>query len=302
MMDTFITVIVYTTDEAKSEEVINAAFERMEEIEGIASIFDEQSQASRLNRDGYLESPSKDLRNLIDISLEYSQRTDGYFDITVQPLLELWESGLWMEPEDVQQNRVNETLKLVGPDKIMVEDDRILLTEEGVKITLGGIAKGYAVDEALKVIKSMGVKNALINAGGDMAAIGSKPRGEAWYIALVNPDDTSQSLANFDIINNAITTSGNYERYFDPERKAHHILNPKTGYPAQGIISVTVIADTATQADALSTSIFVMGPEAGIDLVESLSNVECLIVSADRQTMYVSSGLSEYLVESEQGE
>ena len=135
MMDTFITFIVYTTDEARAEEVMNAAFDRMEEIESVASIYDEQSQAFQLNQDGYLESPSKDLSNLIELSLRYSQQTDGYFDITVQPLLELWESGLWMEPEDVQQNRVNETLRLIGPDKIEVEDDRILFTEEGVEIT-----------------------------------------------------------------------------------------------------------------------------------------------------------------------
>ena len=99
--------------------------------------------------------------------------------------------------------------------------------------------------------------------------------------------------------NKAVATSGNYARYFDPEQKAHHIINPKTGYPAQGIISATVIADTATQADTLATSIFVMGPEAGVTLIDSLSNVECFIVDADRKTMHVSSGLSMYLAESE---
>jgi thiamine biosynthesis lipoprotein len=301
MMDTFVTITVYAPDEEKADSVISAAFDRMEEIEKVASIFDEEAQAFQLNRDGYLEAPSEDLRQLITKSLEYSKLTDGAFDITVQPLLELWEAGLWQEPEEVQQRRINETMKLVGWDKISVEDDRISFTEAGVKITLGGIAKGYAVDEALKVIKKMGVKYALVNAGGDLATLGSKPEGEPWLVALVNPDDQTQSLANFSIAGEAVATSGNYERYFDPEREAHHIINPKTGYSAQECISTTVVAPNATQADVLATSIFVMGPEAGVALIESLSNVECLIVSADR-TIYVSSGLSMYLAENEAGE
>jgi thiamine biosynthesis lipoprotein len=202
----------------------------------------------------------------------------------------------------VQQSRVSEALKLTGPDKIAIGDNEIYFTEPGVEITLGGIAKGYAVDEALAVIKQMGIKHALINAGGDMSALGSKPNGEPWLVALVNPDDTTQSLANFNIIGEAVATSGNYERYFNPDKSAHHILNPKTGFSAQDCISATVIAPTATQADALATSVFVMGPEAGVELVDSLSNVECLIVSSDRTTIYVSSGISTYMAESEAGE
>ena len=302
MMDTFVTITVYAADEDKADAAIASAFARMEEIEHVASIFDEQSQASQLNRDGYLEAPSEDLQHLITKSLEYGQLTDGAFDITVQPLLELWEAGLWQEPETVQQQRINETLALVGWNKISTQDDEILFTEAGMKITLGGIAKGYAVDEALAVIKRMGIKYALVNAGGDMATLGSKPQGEPWLIALLNPDDETQSLVNFNITSKAVATSGNYARYFDPEKQAHHIINPKTGYSAQECISATVIADSAIQADTLATAIFVMGPEAGVELTESLSNVECFIVDADRQTIHVSSGLSMYLAESEPGE
>ena len=299
MMDTFVTITVYAADEEKADSAISAAFTRMEEVEAVASIFDEQAQAFQLNRDGYLETPAEDLRQLITKSLEYGELTDGAFDITIQPLLELWEAGLWQEPEAVQQQRINETLSLVGWDKIGTQDDRISFTEAGMEITLGGIAKGYAADEALKVIRKAGIKHALVNVGGDMATLGSKPEAEPWIIALVNPDDETQSLANFHIAGEAVATSGNYARYFDPEQRAHHIINPKTGYSAQDCISATVIAENATQADALSTSIFVMGPEAGVALIEALSNVECLIVSADRETIYVSSGLSLYLAESE---
>jgi thiamine biosynthesis lipoprotein len=164
-----------------------------------------------------------------------------------------------------------------------------------MKITLGGIAKGYAVDEALAVLSQMGIEHALLDAGGDMAAIDAKPEGELWNVALVNPDDTSQSLAAFQFADKAIATSGNYQRYFNPEKTAHHIINPKTGFSAGECISVTVIAGSGTQADVLATSVFVMGPEAGMKLVESLDGVECLIVDAERN-IHRSSGLASYLM------
>lgn len=301
LMDTYVKVVVYS-DEETAEEALNAAFTRIEEIEKIASIFDEESEASKLNQDGHLDTPSDELLELINLSLDYSELTDGSFDITCQPLLDLWsykpdaDKQFWELDEATQTERINEALELVGPDQIIIEDNTIRFKEEGTKITLGGIAKGYAVDEALDVIKDMGIRYALVDAGGDISTLGSKPRGELWSIALVNPDDTSQSLASFRVHDKSVATSGNYERYFDPEKKAHHILNPKTGYSAAGCISVTIIAESCTQADALATGVLVMGPEDGMSLVESLDDVECLIVDADR-IIHRSSGSSEYLSE-----
>ena len=295
MMDTFVTITVYS-DEKTGEEAIGAAFARMEEIERIASIFDEQAEAFQLNRDGHLDAASDDLWQLITMSLDYNQVTDGAFDITVQPLLDLWAGGLWKESAEVQQSRIDETMELIGWDKIGIEGNKIYFTVEGMKITLGGIAKGYAVDEALEVLSSMGIKHALVNAGGDMATLGPKPNQEPWNIALANPDDTSQCLANFNVSDKAVATSGNYERYFDPEKTVAHIINPKTGYSAQECISVTIIAENCTQADALATGVFVMGPDNGMELVESLDDVECLIVDPSRVIHY-SSGLSNYLIQ-----
>jgi len=293
LMDTFVTITVYSEEET-ANEAINAAFTRMEEIERKASIFDEQSEAFQLNRDGYLDAPSDDLLQLLTLSADYSQITDGYFDITVQPLLDLWAGGLWKESKEAQQSKIDETLGLVGWDKVGIEDNNIYFKTEGMEITLGGIAKGYAVDEALEILEDMGIKHALVNAGGDMSALGSKPDGEPWQVALVNPDDTSQSLATFNLSDKSVATSGNYERYFDPEKKAHHIINPRTGYSATECISVTIVAEDATQADALATGVFVMGPEKGVNLVESLDGVECLIVDTER-AIHRSSGLSQYI-------
>ncbi|MFH0846627.1 MAG: FAD:protein FMN transferase [Chloroflexota bacterium] len=297
MMDTFIRVTVYADDRVFAGKAISAAFLRMEEIAKAASIFDENAEAFKLNRDGYLESPSLDLVRLVRQSIEFNKLTDGYFDITVQPLLELWAAGLWQESAEAQQARVNEYLRLIGSDKIEVTAERISLEAEGMKITLGGITKGYAVDEALRILEGMGVKHAIIAAGGDIGTLGTKPSGEPWNISLVNPDNTSESLAIFRFAQKSISTSGNYERYFSPDKKAHHLMNPKTGYSAGECISVTIVAGSGTQADALATSVFVLGPEKGMRLVESMDDVECFIVDTDREII-LSSGMDKYLSES----
>jgi thiamine biosynthesis lipoprotein len=297
MMDTVVTITVYSPDEQTAEKAIQAAFARMVEIEEVASIFDEESEAFRLNQEGRLAEPSDDLHQLITMSLDYYQLTDGYFDITVQPLLDLWESGLWQEGQAVQQLRINETMSLVGSDKIVASDDLVYFTLEGMKITLGGIAKGYATDEALEVLEGMGVEHALVDAGGDIGTLGAKPDGEPWSINLVNPGDTTQSLANFVVADKAVATSGNYERFFDPNKEAHHIIDPKSGFSAQESISVTIVADSLVEADVLATAVFAMGPEAGIELVESIERTETMIVGADRTKVYVSSGLAKYMSE-----
>jgi len=258
-MGTFVNIIVYS-DEETASDAINSAFDRIEEIEKIASIYDENSEATSLNRNGYLDNPSQELTELINASLYYYEITGGSFDITVQPVLELWSEGLWKESEEVQAEKIKEVLLSVGSDKIKVGEGRIEFEAGDMSITLGGIAKGYAVDEALKVIGDMGIKNALVNAGGDMGMLGSKPDGEMWNVELKNPnEDSDEKLPSFILSGKAIATSGNYERYFDPDKKVHHITNPKTGYSADRCISATIIADSCMGADALATSIFVMG-------------------------------------------
>ena len=301
LMDTYVKIAIYSNEET-AISAINAAFDRMEEIVNIATTFEEGGEAFKLNQDGYVDTPSDELSEMITIAIDYSKLTGGSFDITCQPLLDLWshkpeaDKQFWELDEDTQTARINEVSILLGSDKIVVEEDKIYFRENAMKITLGGIAKGYVVDQALEIIKDMGIKYALIDAGGDIGTLGSKPKGELWNISLANPDDTSQSLATFRIHDKSLATSGNYERYFDPEKKAGHILDPRTGYSASECISVTIIADNCMYADALATGVFVMGSEDGMALVETLDDVECLIVDADR-LIHQSSGLSEYLSE-----
>ena len=300
VMGSYATITVFS-DEETGKEAITAAFDRIKEIEDIASVYDENSEASFLNKNGYLDDPSPDFLNLINSSIEYYNITGGSFDITVQPLLDLWSTGeLWKETPEVQAQRIEETLPVIGSDKIIVSDDRIGFSVDGMAITFGGIAQGYAVDEAIKIIKGFGIKQALVNISGDLYAMGIKPDGEKWAVELENPDKSGDAdteiepLPAFVFKDKAVTTSGNYYRYYDPEGEVGHIMDPRTGYSAGSCISSTVIADACIDADVLATAVFVLGPEDGMDLVESLDGVEALIIDSDRN-LYSSSGLSEYI-------
>jgi FAD:protein FMN transferase len=299
MMGTYVTIIIYA-DEDDYAEVMDAAYNRIQQVVDVASVYDENSEISVLNREGYIDNPSRELKELIELSIKYYEISGGCFDITVSPVLKLWSGGLWKESEQVQAEKIEEALKLVGSDMIILEDDRIYYKTEGMSADLGGIAKGYAVDEALKVISEHGIKHALVNAGGDVATIGKKASGEKWVIELDDPerkeseDTLLEELPTFEFEDGAVATSGNYYRYYDPEGEVHHITDPLTGYSADKCISVTIITDTCTRADVLATSVFVMGVSDGMELVESLDGAEALIIDNDRN-IYSSSGLLKYI-------
>ncbi len=299
MMGTYVTIIIYA-DKEDSRKVMDIAFDRIQEVIDIASIYDEKSEMSLLNKEGSIEDPSDELKELISLSIEYYNISNGSFDITIKPVLALWSGGLWKESEEVQAAEIQEALKLVGSDKMIVEDNRIYFTVEGMSADLGGIAKGYAADKALEVISEQGIKHALVNAGGDVAAIGKRADGENWLVELEDPDGAenknsgSGALPSFVFEDKAVATSGNYHRYYDPEKKVHHITDPATGYSADRCISVTIIADSCTEADVLATSVFVKGPAEGMELIEKMEGIEALIIDNDGK-IYKSSGLLEYI-------
>jgi thiamine biosynthesis lipoprotein len=275
------------------ERVIDEIVQRWMEIESILSVYDENAEAYKLNRYGYIENASDDLLYIIEQSISYYEISGGVFDITVQPLLELWSSGLWQKSMEEQEEAVNEVMPLIGADKIVI-DGRNVYLQEGMELTFGGIGKGYALDEGVEILREHGIENALLRLGGQEYCLGINPeRNSPWHIGLTNPDNTSQSITTFEVTNASISTSGNYERYFNPDKSVHHIMDPRTGFSASPCISVTIIAENATAADVLSTSVFVLGPEEGMMLVESLSNVDALIINNERE-IYRSSGIDKY--------
>ncbi len=294
MMGTFVTITVYASSQQKAEAAMDSAFEKIRKIEEVASIFDPQSQASYLNKHGSIQEPSTHLSKLIAESKNYYQVSGGAFDITVQPILELWQEGLWEQPEEIQQQKVDAHMQLVGSDMINMDAAKIAFEKDHMKITLGGIAKGYAVDQAIQVLRQEGINHALVNAGGDIMTTGKKPDGTYWNIALANPDDSEDTIAVFNVDNKAVATSGNYERYFDSDLRAHHILDPRTGYASDQCISTTIISHSCMDADALSTAIFVLGPEEGINLVNRLDGVEAFIIDYERN-IFQSDDIANYL-------
>ena len=304
MMDTWVTITVYDRNPKLAESAIDAAFSRMAQVEHEASIFDEQAEAYRLNRDGRLDNPSDDLWTIISDAIAQYKATNGVFDITVEPLLDLWryKEGaavqFWELSADTQKQEIAEVIPLLGADRIQMitSPARQIVLEPRMKITLGGIAKGYAVDRGLDVLREQGIKYALIDAGGDIGAYGGKPNDQKWELALRNPADENSSLVTFAITDGAIATSGNYERFFDPEAKVGHIMDPRTGFSSHASSSASVYAPTCTQADALATAVFVLGPVDGINLVNSLDGVEALIVGYDDpQSIFNSSGIDTYI-------
>jgi len=284
LMGTFVTITTYGGD----EDAIEAAFKEIERLDNLLSNYKNESEVYILNENGEIDDASDELVYALGKSLKYGDLSQGAFDITVQPILDLYTytfGELGRAPTD---DEVKDTLKLVGYEQIYIKNRHVEFTKPGVKITLGGIAKGYIIDRAIKVLEENGIKHALVNAGGDLRAIGNKGK-DNWKIALENPRDKKDYITIIEINNTAACTSGDYERFFDDEKQFHHIVDPRTGYSATELISVTIIAPTALECDALATSVFVLGPEEGMELIESSDGVDGLIITKDKE-IFKSSG------------
>jgi FAD:protein FMN transferase len=290
LMDTYFTITVYSDTPETAEKAITAAFNEINKIESELSVYKNDSELARLNKEKTLESPSKDLMINIKRSLYYSNLSEGAFDITVQPILDLYNKTFNEKGSAPAGEMIKHELKKVDYKTVLVKDNGISIGQDQ-RITLGGIAKGYAVEEAVKILMNYNITMALVDAGGNMRALGKKPDG-MWNIAMEDPREMNNYITIIPLDNNAVSTSGDYERYFDNKLEYHHIINPKTGYSATELISVTIVTANAFDADALSTAVFVLGKEKGMKLIESLPGVEGLIITKEKEIIK-SSGFKE---------
>ena len=223
---------------------------------------------------------SEELFSLIQRALQISNLTDGAFDISYASMDKLWKYDGSMA-QMPSKEAIKKSVAKVGYKDIVVDpkNSTVFLKNKGMKIGFGAIGKGYAADKAKKLLISNGVSGGIINASGDINSWGSKPSGSSWQVAITNPLNKNKAFAMLPI-KDAVVTSGNYEKYVTfNSRRYSHIIDPRTGYPSQGIISVTVFAPKAELADALATSVFVMGVETGIDRINQLKAVECIIIT-----------------------
>ena len=282
LMGTAVAITVYSDNKTAALNAIDLAFKEIERIDSLLSNYKNDSEVSLLNKNGFIENASDDLVYNIKKSLYYSDLTDGAFDITVQPILDLYARSFNDKKRAPTGVEINNTIKLVGYENIYIKHRNISFLKPGMKITLGGIAKGYAVDRAIGVLEINGINHALVDMKSSIRAIGNKG-AENWTIALQNPRNKKEYITMLKMDNNSLSTSGDYEKYFDENKTFHHIVNPRTGYSAAELISVTIIADKAIDADALSTSVFVLGKGDGYNLIEKLKDVDVLIITKDKE-------------------
>jgi thiamine biosynthesis lipoprotein len=259
----------------------------MHRIDRSMSPFIEASELSRINREAAVHPVviSKELFDLITRSLEFSKLTDGAFDITFSSVGYLYDYRRHVRPSEADIQRA-----LPGVNYRHITLDRaastIRFVRPGVRIDLGGIAKGYAVDSCIGLLKQRGITHALVTAGGDSRVLGDR-RGRPWMIGVRDPLHKKGMVAVLPLSDTAVSTSGDYERYFEADGvRYHHIINPKTGHSASEVHSATIMAPDATTTDGLSTSVFVLGPEKGMALVESLKGVEAVIVDKKGRLLY----------------
>lgn len=259
-MDTYMTV---TVNGKNAEKAVKEAETEIKKLDKKLSAHSESSEIYKLNKNGSAKL-SRESADLIKRALKFNKLTDGAFNPAMLGVSELWgfSDKKYKVPSDKE---LAEALKKVKPEKITVKNNTVDLNVKGMKIDLGGIAKGYTSEKIVTLLKKKGIDSALLNLGGNVQALGSKPDGSGWNIAIENPDKKSY-LGQLAVKDKAVVTSGGYERYFKKNGKTyHHILNSKTGNPAEsGLESVTVISGSGTLADALSTSLFVMGEDKAV--------------------------------------
>ncbi len=283
LMGTTVEIKAYGKDARSASKQALQAMERMAKL---INAHDTKSEIGLVNSMAGIASVAVS-RNTFDViyrSIKLSKSMGNTFDITIGPLIELWNfkgKDTFTPPSSSQ---IKETLKLVDYRKIEIdpEIETIKLLKRGMKINLGGVGKGYVLAIGRSMLVSKGIKSGLISSGSSITCIGTKPDGEPWRVGIRSPRDPEKLLGTITLApGQAVSTSGDYEQYVEIEGKRyHHIFDPRTGYPASSCQSVTIIAGDATIADILSTSVFVMGPWRGMRLLRTLENVEGLIVDS----------------------
>ncbi len=290
-MGTSVRVELWHDDPAVGRAAASAVMAEMRRIDRLMSTYKESSEISRVNREAATRPVpiSRELLDLIARALEMSALTGGAFDITYASAGHLYDFRRGLKPS---AQALAQALPAISYRHVALDRGAgtIRFLQRGVRVDLGGIAKGHAVDRSIALLQARGIKHALVSAGGDSRLIGDH-RGRPWIVGIRDPRQEGKVVAALPLADAAVSTSGDYERYFEVEGvRYHHIINPKSGRPVAGVRSVTVVAADSTTADALSTGVFVVGVEKGLALIESLPGVEGLIVDAEGRMRY-SSGL-----------
>ena len=294
MMGTVVEIVATGQDNDLLDEAVTAAFAEMARLEKLLSKYQSTSDISRLSLSESGGEIAQETADVFALGLDVARKSDGAFDLTLGKLKSLW--GFDKEAPTIPEVKaISEALTGIGPLALSLEGRSIQKHSPQLQIDLGGIAKGYAVDRAISILKERGVTSAAVNAGGDMYLLGQRMK-RPWKIGIQHPRQEAGILETVQVSDRAVVTSGDYERFFEQEGvRYHHIFDPKSGMPARSCQSVTVIAESVALSDALATAVFVLGPEAGLKLLDQYSQVEGLITSADG-SRHASNGWTKYQV------
>ena len=288
-------VTVWTADESGARSAMAAVFAEFDRLDALLSVWKPGSDVQRINAasDGAAVRVSADTLAVVRAAQQASAVTDGKFDITFGALSDVWKFDHDQDNRIPSDDQIAARLPHVDYQAVRVDEaaHTIALARPGVRIHLGGIGKGYAVDRGIAILRGRGLRDFLIQSGGDLYAAG-RPGDRPWTLGINDPRGAPDaSFATVELRDRTLSTSGDYERFFVKDgQRYHHLLDPDTGRPARGSRSVTIVAPTATEADGLSTGVFILGPDKGMALVERLADVEAVIVTADNRVL-ISSGL-----------
>jgi thiamine biosynthesis lipoprotein len=292
IMGTRCAVELWAEDRAKGEAAISSVFDDMHRIDRLMSTWKEDTEISLVNREAarHPVKISPELFWLLQESVKYSELTHGAFDITYASVGYLYDFRARVHPDE---KKIKEALPGINWRHMVldVKKTTVFFQRAGMRIDLGGIAKGYSVDKGIEILQKQGFTRAMVNAGGDTRIIGDR-FGRPWVVGVRDPDHEGKVFLRLPLTDTAFSTSGDYERYFDEDGKRfHHIIDPKTGDSARKCRSVTIISGTATRTDALTKSVFIMGPEEGIAFINTLPDVDAVAVAPDGKVFY-SKGLA----------
>ncbi len=297
-MDTFCTITVVSPSKEKARRAVNTGFAEIKKLETLLNYFSDESEISMINKAAGIHpvKVSQETLEIIQKMVDIAKLTNGVFDATIAPVIKHWKFSKHHSASSVPSGNVIENaLKSVDYKKIIIhhETSEIYLKEKGMELDLGGIAKGYAADKAVDAIKSEGIKAVLVAIAGDIKGFGLNTSGNPWKVGIQNPRPEpglekpwEDIFATLYLLDSAISTSGDYQRFFIKNGKRfHHILDPETGFPADsGLISVSVIAPEGYLSDSLSTAVFIIGAEKGIKLLESMG-LDGVLVDTDKKIL-----------------
>lgn len=292
IMGTRIAVQLWSEDPALAERAMDAVIAEMHRTDELMSTYKPGSQLSQVNEHAY-ERPVQvdaDIIDVVEKSLEYSRLSDGVFDVTYASVGYLFDYRKHVHPTDAQ---IAAALPAVDYRQVVVDHDArtIRFLKPGMRIDLGGIAKGWAVDRGIDILRELGIEHAMVNAGGDTRLLGDR-RGKPWIVGIRDPRNEGKVVTRIPLQDEALSTSGDYERYFEEDGvRYHHILEPGTGRSPKAVRSVTVIGPTATHTDGLTKPVFILGVERGLEFIRKVKDAEAIIVDNEGRVFH-SEGLA----------